>query len=58
MSVSSRVPKRIGVAAAHGRCELKHYLVKKLQETAYDVIDFGRLGLSEHYCSDSQSCIQ
>ena len=41
MTVSPRAPKRIGVAADHGGCELKHHLVKKLQEAGYGVIDFG-----------------
>lgn len=41
MTVSPRTPKRIGIAADHGGCELKYHLVKKLQEAGYDVIDFG-----------------
>ena len=35
MTVSPRTPKRIGIAADHGGCELKYHLVKKLQEAGY-----------------------
>ena len=41
MTVSPGTPKRIGIAADHGGCELKHHLVEKLQEAGYAVIDFG-----------------
>jgi ribose 5-phosphate isomerase B len=34
-------PKRIGVAADHGGFDLKEYLVKKLSEAGFEVIDFG-----------------
>ena len=33
--------KRIGVAADHGGFELKEYLVGRLREAGYEVIDFG-----------------
>jgi ribose 5-phosphate isomerase B len=35
------VPHRIGVAADHGGFALKEYLVKRLREADYDVVDFG-----------------
>ena len=33
--------KRIGIAADHAGFELKEYLVKRLRETGYEVIDYG-----------------
>lgn len=33
--------KRIGVAADHAGIELKEYLVKRLHEEGYEVVDFG-----------------
>ena len=33
--------ERVGVAADHGGYELKEYLVGKLREAGYDVVDFG-----------------
>jgi hypothetical protein len=57
MIVSPRAPNRIGVAADHGGCELKHHLVKKLQEAGYDVIDFGNRQPKQYKTKYSQEII-
>ena len=41
LTILPGTPKRIGVAADHGGYELKEYLVKRLREAGYKVIDFG-----------------
>ena len=41
LTVSPGTSKRIGVAADHGGFELKEYLLRRLREAAYDVMDFG-----------------
>jgi ribose 5-phosphate isomerase B len=45
------MPKHIGVAADHGGCELKEYLVGMLSEVGYEVADFGdhRHNLDDEY---------
>ena len=40
-TVLPRTPKRIGVAADHGGFESKEYLVGRLPEAHYEVVDFG-----------------
>jgi ribose 5-phosphate isomerase B len=44
-------PKRIGVAADHGGFESKEYLIGKLREARYEVVDFGdsRLAPDDDY---------
>lgn len=44
--ISSRLPKRIGLAADHGGYQLKEQLVRQLRESAYEVIDFGNCELN------------
>jgi len=41
VTVLSKTPKRIGVAADHGGFDSKQYLAGMLREAHYDVIDFG-----------------
>jgi len=40
-SIFPLTPKVIGIAADHGGFELKQYLVEKLREAGYELIDFG-----------------
>jgi len=44
--ISSKIPKRIGLAADHGGYQLKEQLVRQLRESAYEVIDFGNFQLT------------
>ena len=41
MSDVPATPKRLGVAADHGGFALKEYLVGRLREAGYEVVDFG-----------------
>ncbi|MGE0826181.1 MAG: RpiB/LacA/LacB family sugar-phosphate isomerase [Candidatus Binatia bacterium] len=41
-----RLPKRIGVAADHGGFELKEYLVKRLREAGYEMVNCGSYHLT------------
>jgi ribose 5-phosphate isomerase B len=41
LAILPGTPKVIGIAADHGGYELKQYLVRRLREAGYEVIDFG-----------------
>jgi ribose 5-phosphate isomerase B len=41
LTVLSKTPKLIGIAADHGGYELKEYLVGRLRAAGHEVIDFG-----------------
>jgi ribose 5-phosphate isomerase B len=41
LTILTRTPKRIGIAADHGGYELKEYLLKRLREAGQEVVDFG-----------------